>query len=395
MRVAVVGLGNAGATAACLLHDAGHHVEVIEQAADPRPVGAGIWLQAMGQRVLDHLGLLEPLRACSTVVDTIDIRRHDGHQLLTLGYDDLPGSTPALGVARGDLFSLLHDAVRARGIPVRTGVRVDDVTPTAAGAVVRVARREVGRYDLVVGADGSRSAVRGALGLARRDHPYRWGAWWAVVDDPEQVAGTRLLQTLRGTREYVGVLPTGRRRASLFVSVAVTALTGPAPDLDAWRAQCAGLLPGAEPLLHRVRELLPATYRDVVVRTPYRIGQGAAAVLIGDAAHAMSPQLGTGTSLALADAWSLAAALRTTSEAGGSEVGTALRRHAADRRAHVRWYQWWTRLMMPAFQSGLTPLAVPRDHLAPLVARPPWLRRQLVGTLCGDRTGPFGVWRAP
>lgn len=54
----------AGSTLACLLADNGHDVVVIviEQEADPRPVGARIWLQAMGQQVLDRLGLLDPLR---------------------------------------------------------------------------------------------------------------------------------------------------------------------------------------------------------------------------------------------------------------------------------------------------------------------------------------------
>ena len=80
----------------------------------------------------------------------------------------------------------------------------------------------------------------------------------------------------------------------------------------------------------------------------------------------MSPQLGTGTSLALADAWTLHHALATASDLPRRAVG--VRR---GRAAHVRWYQWWTRLMMPVFQSGLTPLAWPRDLLAPYVIKVP------------------------
>ena len=126
------------------------------------------------------------------------------------------------------------------------------------------------------------------------------------------------------------------------------------------------------PLLDRVDHLLPAAYRDVVVRTPYRLPADApgAAVLVGDAAHAMSPQLGTGTSLALADAWTLHHALATYPPSR-----PALAAYADARAAHVRWYQWWTRLMMPVFQSGLTPLAWPRDLLAPYVMKVPWVRR--------------------
>ena len=113
-------------------------------------------------------------------------------------------------------------------------------------------------------------------------------------------------------------------------------------------------------------------------------------MLAGDAAHAMSPQLGTGTSLALADAWTLHHALATQ-----ASLPAALAAYAAARAAHVRWYQWWTRLMMPVFQSGLTPLAWPRDLLAPYVMKVPVVRSQVVTTLTGDRTSPWSTWPLP
>ena len=144
------------------------------------------------------------------------------------------------------------------------------------------------------------------------------------------------------------------------------------------------------PLLDRVDHLLPAAYRDVVVRSPYRMAGPGAAVLVGDAAHAMSPQLGTGTSLALADAWTLHHALATE-----PDLHRALSAYATARRAHVRWYQWWTRLMMPVFQSSLTPLGWPRDLVAPYVMRVPGMTRQAVTTLLGDRTSPWSAWRLP
>lgn len=391
MRVAVVGLGNAGAALACLLAEQRPDLDlvVLEQADDPQPVGAGIWLQHLGQQVLDRLGLLAPLRERSREVDHVDVRTWTGRPLLDLRYADVPGSVPALGVHRGTLFSLLHDEVRRRGVRVETGVAVTGVRPTPGGMAVETATGDHGTYDLVVGADGSRSPVRHAAGLARRDHGYAYGALWAVVDDPDGLAGGRLFQSLRGTREYLGVLPTGLGRASVFWStpLAGTAATV-AGGLDAWRAHARPLAGELAPLLDRVDHLLPAGYRDVVVRAPYRLADARSGVaLVGDAAHAMSPQLGVGTSLALADAWTLADVLRS-----GRPLAQALAAYAHARRAHVRWYQWWTRLMMPVFQSGLTPLAAPRDLLAGPVSRVPWVRTQAVTTLTGDRTSPWSRW---
>ncbi|QIG41788.1 FAD-dependent monooxygenase [Nocardioides anomalus] len=388
MRIAVVGLGMAGSTLACLLADRGHDVVVLEQAEDPRPVGAGIWLQHMGQQVLERLGLLQPLRTRSREVSRVDIRTSRGRRLVDVSYAEVPGSVPALGVHRGTLFALLLAEVRRRGIPVELGVRVTGARPAPDGVAVETETGDRGTYDLVVGGDGSRSPVRRSMGVAARDRPYAYGALWSIVEDPDGLCTDELFQSLRGTRHYLGVLPTGLEQVSVFWSERDPARTH--GDLEAWRAAARPLAGPMAPLLDRVDHLLPATYRDVVVRTPYRLAHPGAAVLVGDAAHAMSPQLGTGTSLALADAWTLHHALATE-----PTLERALTAYAAHRAAHVRWYQWWTRLMMPVFQSGATPLAWPRDALAPAVTRATWVREQVVTTLLGDRTSPWHQWRLP
>lgn len=402
MRVAVVGLGTAGATTACLLFDQGHDVTVIEQADDPRPVGAGIWLQALGQQVLDRLDLLAPMRDASRVVRRVRMEGRGGRRLVDIGYDARPASTPALGIHRGDLFGLLFAAVRERGIRLELGARVSTVEPRTGGIAVTVEdpggpdARDLGRFDLVVGADGSRSQVRAALGLAARDREYRYGALWAIVPDRHGLTGDTLYQRMDGTRRYLGVLPTGTDRASLFWSVRTAdAAAAVAGGLDRWRDEARPLAGPYAPLVDEVTELLPASYRSVAVRASYRVvgGGRGAGVLVGDAAHAMSPQLGAGTSLALADAWTLATAVERHRDDG--DLATALQWYDDQRRAHVRWYRWWTRALTPAFQGDLTALAVPRDVLAPVVARTPGMPRLLVGTLTGDRRSLLRTWQLP
>lgn len=65
LRVAIVGLGSAGPVLGILLSGSGHEVTVFEREPDPGPLGAGIWLQHLGQQVLDRVGLLDQLRAVS------------------------------------------------------------------------------------------------------------------------------------------------------------------------------------------------------------------------------------------------------------------------------------------------------------------------------------------
>ena len=146
-------------------------------------------------------------------------------------------------------------------------------------------------------------------------------------------------------------------------------------------------------MIARVGEggLLGARYRDVVVRSPCLVRDGAGLVLLGDAAHAMSPQLGQGAGLALADAWALACCLRSRP----GDLAHALEDHAALRRAQIRWYTWCSRLMTPVFQSDLVPVAWGRDLLLEPVARIPWVRHEFVTTLMGIRTSPWTLWSAP
>ena len=191
---------------------------VLEQEDDPRPVGAGIWLQHMGQQVLDRLGLLGALRAQSREVSRVDIRTSSGRQLVDASYADVPGSVPALGVHRGTLFSLLLSEARRRGIPLELGVPVTGVRPVPGGLAVETPSGDHGTYDLVVGCDGSQSRIRHSMNVATRDHAYDYGALWAIVDDPDELCADELYQCLHGTRHYLGVLPTGLGKASLFWS---------------------------------------------------------------------------------------------------------------------------------------------------------------------------------
>jgi 2-polyprenyl-6-methoxyphenol hydroxylase-like FAD-dependent oxidoreductase len=329
-----------------LLARDGHQVTILERAAQLGQVGAGILLQRLGQRVLADLGLADELERCSSPVRRVDARTPSGRRVMDFGYDDvLPGSY-GWGVHRGALFGLLLDAVRAEEIPIITGPEVAGIRWSRAGWLLEAGSEELGPFDLVIGADGARSRVRRIAGLARKDVGYPYGALWSVVPDPEGIVGDVLWQRYDDTRVTLGVLPTGVGQASIFWSIRCRDMAAAlAAGGRAWVARARRYAGRLEPLLDRVDDgtVLTARYRDVVVRSPFLVRGRSAIVLVGDAAHAMSPQLGLGASLALADVWTLAACLH----AQPGDLASAIGEFAASRNAHVRWYTWLSRLMTP------------------------------------------------
>jgi FAD-dependent urate hydroxylase len=390
LRIAVVGAGTAGLASALLLARDGHAVDIIERVTDPRPIGAGIMLQPLGQAILADLGLADELVRCSTPVRRIDGRTRAGRTVLAFGYEDAGRSEVGLGVHRGDLFGLLWTAAKP-AVSIRTGVGVDDLHHTADGWImVSSTGDELGPYDLVVAADGARSRIRHRLRLATKDVGYPYGAIWAVVPDPEGLAGDVLWQRYGDTRIALGILPTGLGQASIYWSSPTRSIdavvdAGPAAWLDRARPFAGHL----GDLVERVAEtgILAARYRDVVVPEPIAIRGRHGVALVGDAAHAMSPQLGMGASLALADAWSLARALRDQ-----RDLSAALRSHVASRRSHVRWYTWLSRLMTPVFQSDLVPMGWARDLVFSPAARVPLVRQQFAAILLGEQTSLWSTW---
>lgn len=391
LGIGVVGCGTAGAAAALLLSRAGHRVTVLERVSEPGPVGAGIMMQPSGLQVLDRLGLASSVLARGAKVPRLFCETAGGKVVLDLHYASLGEELYGVGLHRGVLFETLFDALRASAVDLRCGVAIERLHTRGTGAVaVDDAGRRHGPFDVVLVCDGARSHVRDTLpDLSRTVRGYPWGALWFIGRDADGRHAGRLHQIVRGTRSMVGLLPTGLGPGdadvplvSLFVSTPASDVEGVrAAGLAAWKDEVRSVASASAHVLdqiHDFEQLTFASYFDVVMPRWH----APRVALLGDAAHATSPQLGQGCNLALCDAAALADAF-----AREPDVDHALARYTASRRAHLGFYQLATRWLTPFFQSDLAPLGWIRDTWMGLACRLPYVSREMVRSMAGTKTG--------
>jgi 2-polyprenyl-6-methoxyphenol hydroxylase-like FAD-dependent oxidoreductase len=172
MNILIAGGGIGGLAAALSLHAAGlHEVQVLEAATEIRQVGVGVNLPPHAVRELTELGLGEALAQHG--IPTSELSYYDRRGKLIWAEPRGLGAGyrwPQYSIHRGKLQQILFDAVVARmgEAVVRTGQRVSGFVPMAAGVRVQVADRSGAspatdrtlEADLLIGADGIRSAVR-------------------------------------------------------------------------------------------------------------------------------------------------------------------------------------------------------------------------------------------
>jgi FAD-dependent urate hydroxylase len=360
LNVAIVGYGIAGIAAAVHLRRTGHAITHFERQCPPAAHGAGMLLHPAALRQLDRLGVLAAALEIGAPVRRICAQTMDGRSLMDLRYGDVVAGKHGLGIQRGALHWLLAGADTGRE-QVHAGCSIVTVD-AESGWLVDEHELRHGPFDLIVVADGTHSRLREQIGAGAGQHPPAGAAALVgLFDAPEQFAQQRLAQYFDGTR-HLSIWPVGRAGAgepfrcslALNVSMSEAASLQGAHHGAEWLARLSPRLRAvlgdrAAPMKLRV-----ISYRDIELQ---RCCAGRA-VLIGDAGHSMSPQLGTGAQLALEDAAVLADTLDSH-----HEVPAALHSFMQIRMPRLQRYHFASRWMTSVLQSDNRALALVRDQL--------------------------------
>ncbi|MGH8880048.1 MAG: FAD-dependent oxidoreductase, partial [Stackebrandtia sp.] len=316
-RVVIVGAGIGGLATAIALERAGWRVALLERGDRLRGDGTALRLMPNAAAALRELGLGLALDAISTPMESGRYRRHDGQLLAAMPIAEMTErfGTPPLVVHREDLFEALVAALGDR-VEVHTGItasRIDLVHPAAGDTSRRWAA------DLIVGADGIVSAVRTGMDAASKVANTGMVAFRAVIphhrtpDMPEGGGethgpdGRRFLYAPMGRRGafWAAVTRGGKRPEPVTVRHGLIARW-----FADWHSPIPELIDATRPEEVSQQEI---TYLKPLPRRFTHVGDSCGAVLVGDAAHAITPDLGQGAGLALEDAVTLGACLTGTS----------------------------------------------------------------------------------
>jgi 2-polyprenyl-6-methoxyphenol hydroxylase-like FAD-dependent oxidoreductase len=304
-RILIVGAGLAGLSLARALRQAGLAPQVIEREAGWGVAGTGIYLPANGVRALRTLGLEGAVAARGTCIPHQRLLDHRGHLLADIDLHRLWGSVgPCLALPRTELHQILRE-----GVPVQLGRTIRSLEHLDGPIQVGFDDGRRGEFDLVVGADGLRSSVRRLAVDHRPPVPVGQHSWRFLAACPPQVT-TWTVMLGRGTSFLT--VPVGQGLVYAYADETADTAGGGERDGDPigrLRQRFAGF---AAPIPELLRQLDDPDRVHVApieqVATP-GWGRGAV-VLVGDAAHGMSPNMAQGAALAFEDALVLAACLR-------------------------------------------------------------------------------------
>lgn len=309
-NILVIGGGITGLTAAACLGRQGINVDVIEIRSRIEDQG-GIGLSIMGNatKALDTIGVAQKCVDAGMPADTYTIRRPDGTIVATPDWPALgkPRWPAQIGISRPVFHSILADAARAASANIRCSMSVEAITQTPEAVNVRFMTGEPGNYDLVIGADGIRSATRAmvfpeplepkAVGL---------GIWRAHSRRPEGITTTQL--HLGGPQGLVGICPISQNDCYVYClhGSEVGERRNPATFHLQLREKLegyGGLIPA---LAAQMTDPSLVSYRPLealLKPNPWHHGR---VLLMGDAAHSNTPNLAQGAGMGIEDAAVLA-----------------------------------------------------------------------------------------
>jgi 2-polyprenyl-6-methoxyphenol hydroxylase-like FAD-dependent oxidoreductase len=367
----IVGAGFAGLTAACALAQHGWSVRVHERGDRLRTTGAGIYIYENGLRVLEAVGAYDAAVKGAPFAHTREVR--DGRDRL-ISVHRWAGSR-VFSIVRQNVINALAAAAARAGVEIVTDSTATGATPD--GELTLADGRRL-KADLVVAADGSNSRLRDALGLLLKRKYLVDGCTRLLMDKTavERAAtdGAKTVEYWSGTRR---LLYTPCSETDIYIALTMLDSDEVAKAVPVRKDEWKRAFPHLEVLIDRIGEQGRYDRFDLIKLKRWSAGRVA---IIGDAAHALPPNIGQGGGCAMMNALSLAVYL---DREGEGEVATALQTWEREERPMTEHTQ------RISYFLGLPTTWPPalRAVALNLAGRSKWLVRQRTRTALHRPTG--------
>lgn len=318
MKAVIAGGGIGGLAASIAFAVDGWDVEVIERAAVLQEIGAGLQISPNGMRVLDHLGVTPLIENSLYEPPVLEMRQgHRGRQIFQIdlkGYAQTRWGNRFIQIHRADLHGALQERARKLGVAIRPRSEVTGYIREGNGASVYINGQDRIYGDIVIGADGIKSAIRDQLAGPDRAR-FTGNVAWRITAPTSELE----VETLpKGGCVWVGGgkhAVTTRIKAGDMINF-VGIVKQAEWQEEGWTIK--GTVEQAladfgdwDPALHSIISNASDLHRWALFdRPPLAKWSDGPVVLLGDAAHSMLPSMAQGAVQALEDAIILARMLR-------------------------------------------------------------------------------------
>jgi salicylate hydroxylase len=328
-RIAIIGGGIGGLTAAVAMHQRNIEIEVYEQSAQIGEIGAGVSLSPNAIKAHRALGLEAPIVAAGFESDHQLVRSWNTGKIVSQVYRkgvyEREFGAPYLSIHRADLVDILRRALPDRVF--RLGARCVEVGTSAAGACARFADGTQIESDLVVGADGIHSAVRRSL-FGQQAPRFTGSVCWRGLVPldafPPGLISTDLTLYMGPRSHVIHFMVRGGKLVNFVAHVESDAWTGESWTQECDRSEVTETFAGwHEPLIHLLGSAEHYYKWALHDRDPLDRWSKGRATLLGDSAHAMLPHIGQGACMAIEDGYALAAMVAQMPD----DLGEALRHY--------------------------------------------------------------------
>ncbi len=306
-KVLIVGGGLGGLSLGIALRRAGMDAEIVELNPEFNVYGVGIIQQANALRALDALGVADEAMRRGSPYGKVKMCAPTGFSFAEIGSPPIAHFPIHNGISRKILHDVLHEAAVKNGVTFRMGLTINELENQGASVTVKFSDNTEGSYQLVVGADGIYSKIRSLVFGDYTPQYINSSVWRYPFKRPAELETGYMFF---GKKAKVGLIPMTADTMYMFL-VSSEGEDNPIipkaemiPRLQTYlRDFPAPMVQGVIEQITEVEKIIYSPLKTLMMSAPWYKNR---VVMIGDAAHATIPQLGSGAALAIEDAVVLA-----------------------------------------------------------------------------------------